>query len=142
MTGTQPEDCPKTPMGQVLTPCAMSEVETGAKLIKTAVQCTRCGWVDPKSLDRWAEHAIKSSLNRTASAVALAVDGRPFTFVQSTEHPLTLANGLAQALGAASACWENLEHAGGFDAARAKEIFDQIYKLVHEFGAHELTTTA
>lgn len=36
-----------------------------------------------------------------------------------------------QAIGAASTCWESLEHAGVFDSTRAKEIGDA---LIMELG--------
>lgn len=38
-----------------------------------------------------------------------------------------------QALGAASVCWESMEHAGIFDSTRAKEIGDELYQRVEAY---------
>jgi hypothetical protein len=128
---TQPEDCPKSPVSDPR-PCAMSSVETGASLVSRINQCTRCGWVDPASLDAYAELGYKRKLTASQSRTAMAIEGEPFTFVRSSEADITLDEALGQALGAASMCWQYPERAGIFDDQRAARIMDQLKKLLAE----------
>lgn len=45
-----------------------------------------------------------------------------FTFAVQEGEPLTLAEAVGQAVGAASVCWEDMTGTGVFDEARAREI--------------------
>ena len=123
------------PEGGAPVPCSMMEVRTGSERIRVALQCTRCGYLDPATLDRWAENAVKESLTASQARTALAIDGEPFTFVRSSEEDVSLEEALGQALGAASMCWSDIEAAGEFNSSRAKRIFQQLYKFVRERGA-------
>lgn len=128
---TAPLDCPKAPAGTALG-CSMGLVATGALLVSQMEQCSRCGWVDPASLDRYAEVGYKRSLSKIEQRTAMAISGEPFTFVRSSTEDITLDEALGQALGAASMCWERPEDAGTFDGSRAKRIFEQLKLLLQE----------
>jgi hypothetical protein len=128
---TAPLDCSKAPKGTALS-CAMGPVDTGSKLVPKIIQCSRCGWVDPASLDAYAELGFKRSLSKIEQRTAMAIEGEPFTFVRSSEADVTLDEALGQALGAASMCWTNVEGAGRFKQHRAKQIFEQLKLLLQE----------
>jgi hypothetical protein len=128
---SQPKDCPKAPLSNP-SPCSILSIETGAQLVSRINQCSRCGWVDPVYLDAYAELGYKRRLNKIEQRTAMAISGEPFTFVRSSESDVTLDEALGQALGAASMCWERPEDAGTFDMARAKQIFEQLKKLLVE----------
>lgn len=110
----------------------MGPVDTGSKLVPKFIQCSRCGWVDPFSLDAYAELGFKRSLSKIEQRTAMAISGEPFTFVRSSEADVSLDEALGQALGAASMCWTNVEGAGRFKEHRAKEIFRELKKLLQE----------
>lgn len=127
----EPGECSHSPI-DAPAPCAISLVPTGSKLVATIEQCTRCGWVDPASLDRAAEIGYKRSLTKIEQRTAMAISGEPFTFVRSSDEDITLDEALGQALGAASMCWERPEDAGTFNSVRAKRIFEQLKLLLQE----------
>lgn len=129
-------DCPKAPKGSALT-CAMGTIDTGSNLVPKFMQCSRCGWVDPASLDAYAELGFKRALNKTEQRTAMAISGEPFTFVRGSERDITLDEAIGQALGAASMCWEKPESAGAFDGSRAKQIFTELKKLMQEKAAED-----
>jgi hypothetical protein len=110
----------------------MMEIRTRSETIKFVMQCTRCGYIDPAGLDRWAEDAAKRSLSASATRTAMAISGEPFTFVRGSDADITLREALGQALGAASTCWEHPEQAGVFNSTRAKRIYEQLYLLIQE----------
>ena len=49
-------------------------------------------------------------------------------------HPDPLASVIGQALGAASACWSDLDNAGTFESDRAKGIYDNLLAFLREHG--------
>lgn len=53
-----------------------------------------------------------------------------FEFKMDSEGQLTLDSAVYQALGAASACWDNLEGAGEFQSDRCKEVGDKLLALI------------
>lgn len=122
MTITQPSVSPAECVRLAGYPCSLMDIKTGAEKIRMITQCTRCGWVDPASLDRWAEDAIKSSISTRAQNIAVAAGTEPFTFVDREGQPLPLVEAVFQALGAASMCWENIQAAGEFNSERATVI--------------------
>lgn len=129
-------ECPAAPVqenGSVIR-CSMGSVETGSETLKAIEQCTRCGWLDPASLDRAAEDWYKrrQAGNGAAMRTALAATGIPFTFVRSSEEDISLREALGQALGAASMCWEHPEKAGVFDSTRAGEVYKALWALIEE----------
>jgi hypothetical protein len=134
MMGQQPMDCPSAPMQgrefevpQRLIPCAMGPVDIGSEIIKTIDQCSRCGWVDPASLDRWAEDWYKRRMDMVMSRTALAAVGEPFTFVRGSERDITLDEGLAQAMAAATAMGQ-----GQVTIERTQQIFKELRALIDE----------
>jgi hypothetical protein len=127
----QPEDCPKAPAGTGLK-CSVASIETGAQLVSRINQCTRCGWVDPVYLDAYAELGYKRRLSKVEQRTAMAISGEPFTFIRSSERDVTLDEALAQALGAASLCWDPQPDAVTFQSARAHRIFRELRKLIQE----------
>ena len=133
-SSTCPQECPVMPLpeGKSPVPCSMMEVRTGSQKIRFVLQCTRCGYLDPAVLDRWAESAAKESLSASEARTAMAISGEPFTFVRSSDADITLYDAIGQALGAASMCWENPAGAGVFDSSRAAEIYTALYKIINE----------
>jgi hypothetical protein len=127
----KPGSCPKAPGGG---PCVLSDVATGAELIRWITQCTRCGWVDPTSLDERARQAHGELMDGAAQRCAMAAGVEPFAFVQQTGVRLTFLEGISQAMTAVALAWERPEAAGGYNAERAKEIGADLYKLHREFG--------
>jgi hypothetical protein len=131
---TTPDECPKSPI-IAPAPCSITEKDTGAKLIRSIRSCDRCGWVDPDNLDVWAESAYVELLDGMSQRIAMATSVTPFAFVVQTDVPLTLTEGISQALAAASMCWgfndEQLS-AAGYDTERAKQIGIQLARLVYE----------
>ena len=126
-----PGSCPKAPDNG---PCVLSDVATGAELIRRIVQCTRCGWVDPASLDRWAEQAHAELMDGMSQRCAIAAGVTPFAFVQQTGSQLTFLEGISQAMTAVSLAWERPEAAGRYDAGRAQQVGLELYRLHREFG--------
>lgn len=129
-------ECPAAPVqanGSVIR-CSMGIVETGSGIIKTVEQCSRCGWIDPASLDRAAEDWYKRRQAGSGAEMrtAMAISGEPFTFVRSSEADITLDEAIGQALGAASMCWEHPERAGTFNSSRAARIYTQLRLLLQE----------
>lgn len=122
MTITQPQVCPKIPGAS----CVLADVATGSKVIRRVIQCTRCGWLDPAALDRWAESAAKEQLTTRAQNIAVAAEIEPFSFIVREGEPLTLEEAIGQAMGAVSMCWEPRPHAQVFDSVRAKRIYDAL----------------
>lgn len=118
---TQPQVCPKIPGVS----CALTDVATGATLIRRVIQCTRCGWLDPAALDRWAESALKEQQTRNAQNIALASEIEPFSFVEAPGQVLSLSEILGQALGASSMCWIETP-TGEFDSTRARRIYQAL----------------
>jgi hypothetical protein len=121
----------------------MISIKTGAKLVRFVERCAECGWIDPASLDWWAEDAIKNSNSERSKRIAIAAETQPFQFVQSSGEQTTLEEILFQALGAASVCWETPEGAGIFDSTRAKEIgmallveVNRALGMAQQLGAH------
>jgi hypothetical protein len=55
-----------------------------------------------------------------------------FEFRPEHDGTLSLEAAVFQALGAASACWENLEGAGVFQSERAKEIGEALLEVIPE----------
>lgn len=100
----------------------MISIKTGATLVRFVEQCTDCDWIDPASLDWWAEDAIKNANSDRAKRISIAASMTPFQFVQSSGEELTLEEILFQALGAASMCWVGGTGDLEFDSVRAKEI--------------------
>jgi len=129
-----PKECPSAPRqpGDAPIPCSMMEIRTSSEKIKFVLQCTRCGYLDPGTLDRWADDAAKRSLSASEARTAMAISGEPFTFVRSSEADITLEEAIGQALGAASMCWETPEGAGEFNSTRASEIYLALYKIIKE----------
>ena len=84
--------------------------------------CTRCNWIDEKSLQWWVDDAIKLSLSKRAQRIAIAASQTPFAFIQTRGEDLTLEEIMFQALGAASMCWVGGTGDLEFDSSRAKEI--------------------
>lgn len=122
-------ECPAAPVqenGSVIR-CSMGPVETGSQIIKFIDQCSRCGWVDPASLDRWAEHWYKSRLDMTMARTALAAVGEPFAFVRGSERDLTLSEAVSQALAAATAMGQ-----GEVTIERAQQIHRQLMLFIGE----------
>jgi hypothetical protein len=101
-------------------------IETGAKLIRVMEQCTRCGWVNPAALDRWAEQSSIERMDAASQRAALAASGEPFTFVQSSDVPLSVREALSQALAAATMLGTPP------DVSRAQRIFQQMYAYIGE----------
>lgn len=122
MTITQPSVSPAECTRLAGYPCALMDIKTGAEKIRMITQCTRCGWVDPASLDRWAEDAIKSSISTRAQNIAVAAGTEPFTFVDRPGEPITLVEAVFQALGAASMCWIGGTGSLEFDSQRAAAV--------------------
>jgi phage gp29-like protein len=120
--GIAPEDCPRLPGFA----CSTFEFQTGANLIREVTQCSRCGWVDPAALDRWAEQALKESMDSISQRMALAASGEPFTFVESSAEPLSLKEALGQALAAASMLDKPI------DPAKARRIYEQLNAFIRE----------
>lgn len=118
----QPQQCPRLPGVS----CVLTDTVTGAKLIRHLTQCSRCGWVDPAALDRWAESALKEQQSRNAQNIAMASEIEPFSFVQAPGQELTLSEIVGQALGAASMCWDSMERTGEFQSMRAKRIYEAL----------------
>lgn len=61
-----------------------------------------------------------------------------FDFQRDEDGSLTLQSAVFQALGAASACWENLAGAGIFESDRAKEIGERLVEFIREDDVPEL----
>lgn len=120
---TAPEECPRL---QLPIPCAIGLVETGAKLVPKIEQCSRCGWVDPASLDRYAELGYKRALTPDAQRIALAASGEPFTFVQSRGEVLSVTEAIAQALAASSMLGDRPDH------DKAQRILSQLRAFVFD----------
>jgi hypothetical protein len=118
---TQPQQCAKLPGVS----CVLGDVPTGAKFIRHLTQCSRCGWVDPAALDRWAESAAKEQLTTRAQNIAVAAEIEPFSFVVRPGEPLSLEEAIGQAMGAVSMCW-NPRPTGEFDSSRAKVVYDAL----------------
>ena len=99
-----PEECPSAPIRVPVVPCSMMRIRTGSEIVKFVEQCTRCGYLDPASLDRAAEDWYKRRQAGEGSAMrtSLAISGDPFTFVRSSKADITLDEALGQALGAAA----------------------------------------
>lgn len=95
---------------------------SAGKKVRWVEICSLCRWIDKDALDGWADNAIKESLSARAQRIAVAIGTEPFAFVQRSDEVLQLDEIVFQALGAASACWENLRDAGVFDSTRAKEV--------------------
>lgn len=119
---TQPLACSKLPGFA----CVLVDVSTGAKYIRHVTQCSRCGWIDPASLDRWAESAAKEQMTTRAQNIAVAAEIEPFCFVVREGEPLTLEEAIGQAMGAVSMCWKPTPHTQEFDSVRAKVIYDAL----------------
>ena len=113
----------------------MESIKTGSDLVPFVEQCSLCFWIDPVSLTWWAEDAVKKSLTKRATRIAVALDTEPFSFVQQDGEELTLDEMVFQALGAASVCWENPAGAGLFDSSRAKSIGDRLLAEVKRAAA-------
>lgn len=131
----QPHECPAAPLpeeGKPPIPCSLADVRTGSEMIRMITECTRCGWVDPAALDRWAEQVIKERLDAAAKAVALAASGEPFAFVQYDGNPLDLRAAVSQALGAASMCWTE-PPTGVINSDRAAEVYRNLMAFVAEW---------
>lgn len=63
---------------------------------------------------------------------------RPFEFVVREGEELTLESAVFQAIGAASACWEDISAAGVFDSERARQIGELLLDKIREpFRLHE-----
>lgn len=122
MTITQPSVSPAECTRLAGYSCSLMDIITGAEKIRMMTQCTRCGWVDPASLDRWADDAIKQSMTIRAQNIAVAAGTVPFTFVQRPDEPLELVEIVFQSLGAASMCWADIQAAGEFQSERASVI--------------------
>ncbi len=58
-------------------------------------------------------------------------DVQKFEFIPERDGSIPLETAVFQALGAASACWANLEGAGVFQSERAKEIGEALIDHVH-----------
>jgi hypothetical protein len=126
-----PAECPSSP-GSDPVRCSMMAIRTGSEIIQVIEQCTRCGWTDPASLDRWAELWYKRRLDKMEQRIALATSGEPFTFVRGSDQDITLNEALGQALGAASMCWQYPERAGEFQSERAARIYGAIRAFIDE----------
>ena len=138
---SQPAECPKMPVPPqrgfndpqpVPLPCSMVTVETGATYIRMLDQCSRCGWVDPAGLDRWAQNAHSELMDGTQQRIAMASNLHPFSFVVQTGIPLTLPEAISQAMAAAALAWSKPESAGGYDAERAKQIGRELARFIRE----------
>lgn len=117
----------------------MRSIRTGADKVVYVEQCATCLWIDPASLDWWADNAIKTALSARAQRIAIATETEPFAFVQQQGEALTLIEIVYQALGAASVCWEHkdLLAAGMFDSTRAKAIGDALMAEIHRAQSHD-----
>jgi hypothetical protein len=115
----------------------MISIKTASPAVPYVEQCADCSWIDPASLQWWADNAVKLSLNARAKRIAVAVDIEPFAFVQMQgEPPLELDEIIAQALGAASACWVGGTGELEFNSTRAKAIWEALrVELRREFDA-------
>lgn len=108
----------------------MVSIRTGGERVMYVEQCVKCQWIDPASLDWWAENAIKLAGSDRAKRIAASASTEPFAFVQQEGEELTLTEILYQALGAASMCWEHPDRAGIFDSTRAKMIGEALEREV------------
>jgi hypothetical protein len=122
--------------GQPVPPSARSHhmisVKTASPKVPYVEQCTDCSWIDPASLEWWADSAVKNSLNERARRIAVAADTEPFSFVNSAGAPEPdLDEILGQALGAASMCWVGGTGDLEFDSTRAKAIWEALRTEVH-----------
>jgi hypothetical protein len=59
-------------------------------------------------------------------------DVHTFEFQPEHDGSLPLATAVFQALGAASACWDNLEGAGVFESERARAVGDALLAFLRE----------
>ena len=130
---TAPESCPRAPGREGPSiPCSIEAVKTGAELIGYLAQCSRCGWIDPVDLDRKAEAAHAKLMDGMSQRIAMASGMYPFAFVEQTGSTLTLIEGISQAMAAAAMAWESPGSAGRYDAARARQIGQELHRLIDE----------
>lgn len=60
---------------------------------------------------------------------------RPLTFHREHDGTLSLESAVYQAVGAASMCWQHVDHAGVFDDARARWVADGLLAYLRELAA-------
>lgn len=113
----------------------MISIKTGSPKVPYVEQCSDCSWIDPRSLQWWADNAVKESLSARAVRIAAATETNPFAFVQSSDEELELIEIVFQALGAASVAWSQraLLDAGEFNGTFAKSVGDALIRELERF---------
>ena len=101
----------------------MVSIKTSSNGVPYVERCNRCGWIDPVALEFHVTNAIKINATARAQRIAIAAEGQPFRFVQSSgQEDLDLEEILLQALAAAH-LYGVEQSANASDGQRLTQIF-------------------